>query len=305
MHDHLETPDLRCSVDNTPLNPERDSSYGFNPVVAGGQAAEVESPLETMLLADKGEANPLYLVPPFGSWAAAKPTDSSKQTPGNLAYRHGESAGVLFVDGHAGTYSRDTDMKQAAVWGGQLLRRRLTDQVLNSYPVMVEVRQEISSGHESGAGRLLKSHKKLVSEAYNKAKALWPADQTDERERSLSAWGWLVWTAPAAVAPAPRPADLSYTAQPYLDVYPVNWELSSFELSGFTPQQLRLMRNAIYARHGRPFHDDDLREFFSQQSWYRADPSWHTPQDDDWRVTGLDRKNAEILLRREKATALE
>jgi len=34
-------------------------------------------------------------------------------------------------------------------------------------------------------------------------------------------------------------------------------------------QELRIMRNEIYARHGYIFKSEDLRLYFSQQSWYQ------------------------------------
>jgi hypothetical protein len=41
-----------------------------------------------------------------------------------------------------------------------------------------------------------------------------------------------------------------------------------------TPAELRLLRNEIFARHGRIFKTPDLREFFSKQSWYKPDPKY-------------------------------
>lgn len=40
------------------------------------------------------------------------------------------------------------------------------------------------------------------------------------------------------------------------------------DLSGKSKKELRIMRNYIYARHGYIFQSDDLREYFSQFSWY-------------------------------------
>ncbi len=42
------------------------------------------------------------------------------------------------------------------------------------------------------------------------------------------------------------------------------------ELSGLSEDQLRLARNEIYARHGRIFDAEDLREYFESQSWYQG-----------------------------------
>ncbi len=47
------------------------------------------------------------------------------------------------------------------------------------------------------------------------------------------------------------------------------------ELSSLSKDELRLARNEIYARHGRKFDSEDLREYFGNQSWYEGtiDPS--------------------------------
>jgi hypothetical protein len=45
--------------------------------------------------------------------------------------------------------------------------------------------------------------------------------------------------------------------------------LTDADLSGLSADQLRLMRNEIFARNGRVFVDPALREYFSAQPWYR------------------------------------
>lgn len=42
------------------------------------------------------------------------------------------------------------------------------------------------------------------------------------------------------------------------------------ELSGLTPEELRIARNEIYARHGRMFGSDDLNRYFSGKNWYKG-----------------------------------
>lgn len=44
--------------------------------------------------------------------------------------------------------------------------------------------------------------------------------------------------------------------------------LTPEDLSGLTPSRLRLARNEIYARHGRIFQAQDLRDHFEVQPWY-------------------------------------
>ncbi len=42
------------------------------------------------------------------------------------------------------------------------------------------------------------------------------------------------------------------------------------ELEGLDKKQALLVLNEIYARHGRAFKTDWIREYFESQSWYRA-----------------------------------
>ena len=46
------------------------------------------------------------------------------------------------------------------------------------------------------------------------------------------------------------------------------------ELIDFTPWQLKVARNEIYARHGRPFVHKDLQCYFATKSWYTIDESF-------------------------------
>lgn len=44
--------------------------------------------------------------------------------------------------------------------------------------------------------------------------------------------------------------------------------LGTADLDGISPEMLRIGRNEIYARHGRKFSTDDLKEYFEAQKWY-------------------------------------
>ncbi len=46
------------------------------------------------------------------------------------------------------------------------------------------------------------------------------------------------------------------------------------ELTNFTPWQLKVARNEIYARHGREFVHKDLQCYFKTKSWYTIDPNF-------------------------------
>jgi len=53
-----------------------------------------------------------------------------------------------------------------------------------------------------------------------------------------------------------------------------DWKDKYSDLESKTPAELRLLRNEIYARHGRQFKSADLRKYFSKQPWYKPDPQF-------------------------------
>jgi hypothetical protein len=46
-------------------------------------------------------------------------------------------------------------------------------------------------------------------------------------------------------------------------------KLTYNDIQGLSASELRIMRNEIYARHGYIFKTEDMRAYFSAQSWYR------------------------------------
>lgn len=42
------------------------------------------------------------------------------------------------------------------------------------------------------------------------------------------------------------------------------------EIQNYDRGQIRVLKNSIYARHGRIFKDKALREYFESQDWYRG-----------------------------------
>lgn len=47
-------------------------------------------------------------------------------------------------------------------------------------------------------------------------------------------------------------------------------KLTEEDLEGMTKEELRIMRNWIFARHGYIFKTADMKKFFSEQSWYEG-----------------------------------
>jgi hypothetical protein len=78
-------------------------------------------------------------------------------------------------------------------------------------------------------------------------------------------------------------------------IHSLQAELNPQALTLLSARQLRLLRNAVYARYGRPFDAKDLKDFFSVRSWYRADPAYT-----DARLTPVDKRNLELIQQAEK-----
>jgi serine/threonine protein kinase/uncharacterized protein (DUF2267 family) len=66
--------------------------------------------------------------------------------------------------------------------------------------------------------------------------------------------------------------------------------LSPSDATGMTAAQLRFLRNTVYARHGRTFSDNDLRQYFQTRPWYKPDSDY-----DEDQLTTNDRANADLL----------
>jgi hypothetical protein len=68
-------------------------------------------------------------------------------------------------------------------------------------------------------------------------------------------------------------------------------QLTVESLNDFSRRDLRLLRNLIYARRGRPFKSDLLRAYFGAVEWYQPNPAYT-----DARLTDLDKRNIKLVL---------
>jgi hypothetical protein len=66
-------------------------------------------------------------------------------------------------------------------------------------------------------------------------------------------------------------------------------------LHGLSLYELRLLRNEIYARHGRSFQAPWLAQYFFSQPWYQPDDNFKDEQ-----VTGSEKANVETIVAYEK-----
>lgn len=66
--------------------------------------------------------------------------------------------------------------------------------------------------------------------------------------------------------------------------------LAAYELRGLSQEELRLLRNTVYARHGRLFQSAVLQRYFQSRLWYVGRPSY---SDND--LTANDRANVKLI----------
>lgn len=64
--------------------------------------------------------------------------------------------------------------------------------------------------------------------------------------------------------------------------------LTESDINGKSDWDLRIMRNEIFARHGRKFKNAELRNYFMNQTWY-------SPQFDEVSLTETEKRNVEFL----------
>ena len=67
-------------------------------------------------------------------------------------------------------------------------------------------------------------------------------------------------------------------------------KLTEADLKDLDKAQLRLMRNAVYARHGRTFKSVDLQSLWECYTWYKKNPNYS-----DSLLTDIDKYNIELI----------
>ncbi len=62
------------------------------------------------------------------------------------------------------------------------------------------------------------------------------------------------------------------------------------DLSTLSRRDLRILRNTVYARRGRPFDSKVVQDYFATATWYKPDQGY-----DDSRLNETDRKNIAVI----------
>jgi YARHG domain len=90
----------------------------------------------------------------------------------------------------------------------------------------------------------------------------------------------------AAEADAKPPADVS----PLEDPSQLDHVITVEQLSNLSRRDLRLLRNTIYARHGRQFKSKLLQAYFDDMAWYKRNPAF-TDKD----LSKIDNTNVRLI----------
>jgi len=77
---------------------------------------------------------------------------------------------------------------------------------------------------------------------------------------------------------------------PLADPSVLDGQLTLAQIQGLSRRDLRLLRNTIYARHGRPFKSPLLNQYFALKDWYEQDDAYT-----DARLTAVDKRNVQLV----------
>ena len=93
--------------------------------------------------------------------------------------------------------------------------------------------------------------------------------------------------------------ELNYSDNSYL--YPTNEEYLSMEdLYLLSKDEVALLRNELYARHGYSFKNETYRNFFMDKTWYYPDPNLTESGKVESRFNSYEKANKEIIIQYEK-----
>lgn len=92
---------------------------------------------------------------------------------------------------------------------------------------------------------------------------------------------------------------LDYDDDEYL--YPTDrMYITVYELDELTREEVALVRNEIYARHGYTFSTEKYRDFFSQKTWYNPNPYLTDGVETEKYFNQYELENKRILVQYEK-----
>lgn len=105
--------------------------------------------------------------------------------------------------------------------------------------------------------------------------------------------------APADMAEVEEDEEIVANAEPTEDLYLLDTDsqfITVNDLRGFTPAEIRLIRNEIYARYGYTFTDSTLQEYFEEQSWYQSNPELNAQTFNNNMLSDIEFTNIELIV---------
>lgn len=90
------------------------------------------------------------------------------------------------------------------------------------------------------------------------------------------------WSGSTAVPLAER--------NPLQDPNVLDGQLTLAQIEGLSRRDLRLLRNTVYARHGRPFTSVVLQEYFANKAWYAEAADYS-----DATLSDIDKRNIQLV----------
>lgn len=91
------------------------------------------------------------------------------------------------------------------------------------------------------------------------------------------------------VAP-PSSLNASYVRDPLVRPEVLDELVNVNQLQDLSRRDLRILRNTVFARRGRPFKTETMSDYFAKKSWYRADAKYT-----DKRLTKIDQANIKLI----------
>ena len=135
---------------------------------------------------------------------------------------------------------------------------------------------------------LKESHKLLKTAAFLDKKNVKIKEQRDKVELEMTYQGLSTEEEPKK--PETESGIPKHLNQVNGHLTPVDRMITTAELLGRSKGELRVMRNEIYARHGRVFSSPDLQAYFSRKPWYKENVAYS-----DSLLSEIDKENVKII----------
>lgn len=103
------------------------------------------------------------------------------------------------------------------------------------------------------------------------------------------------WLKLLAYSPTREDINNALSSGPYWAWITSRERMTGEDLNSYSGWELTLMRNEIFARHGRAFNDPELRDYFQSRSWYKVNPAFNNSM-----LTKIEQYNANYIMEYQK-----